>query len=302
MFSSMSFLFAMRLTAWQPAVSMKNPDLGTWLKIATARLSSKSEFPSIEAAVISSFVLQKTREWVIAHPETALNEEQLTALDDAIDRLLNEEPLAYIIGRRSFYGLDLLVDHRVLVPRPETELLVDLAIDWLKTNPDKTRVVDVGTGSGAIAISLACELPGLKITAIDASHDALAVAHANAALHKVEQRIQFIQNDLLEGIDEQFDLVLANLPYIPTQDVDHAPGLTHEPRLALDGGSDGLRLINKLILSCANSLAQNGCVILELQYNQWEVVQKFALELYPQAIISIHQDLAAHPRVVRIQT
>jgi release factor glutamine methyltransferase len=179
----------MRLTAWQPAVNMKNPDLGTWLKIATARLSSKSEFPSIEAAVISSFVLQKTREWVIAHPETALNEEQLTALDNAIDRLLNEEPLAYIIGRRSFYGLDLLVDHRVLVPRPETELLVDLAIDWLKTNPDKTRVVDVGTGSGAIAISLACELSGLKITAIDASHDALAVAHANAALHKVEQRI-----------------------------------------------------------------------------------------------------------------
>lgn len=293
----------MRPIAWQPLANMTNPDLGAWLTAATARLRRKSEFPFIEAAAVASFVLQKPKESIIAHPESVLNEAHLTALDEAIDRLLNGEPLAYITGRRSFYGLDLQVDHRVLVPRPETELLVDLAIDWLQDKQESTRVVDVGTGSGAIAIAIAKELPGLmNITAIDASPEALGVARANAALHHVEDRVTFIQNNLLEGIDEEFDLVLANLPYIPTQDLDNSPDLMHEPRAALDGGSDGLRLVERLILSCAGSLAQKGCVILELQYNQWEAVQKIALMQYPQAIISIHYDLAAHPRVACIQT
>lgn len=281
---------------------MTNPDLGTWINAATAKLCSGSEYPSIEVTAVAAFMLKKSKEWIIAHPEFLLNEVHLAELNKAIDRLLNGEPLAYITGRRSFYGLEFQVDRRVLVPRPETELLVDLAMDWMRENPEKSRVVDVGTGSGAIAVAIAHHFPNLTITAIDASPDALVVAKMNAKLHHTADRIRFIQNNLLDGLDEKFDLVLANLPYIPSREVDDTPALKHEPRAALDGGSDGLRLIEKLMLSCTDSLAPNGCVILELQYNQWEVVRQIAMQLYQQAIISIHHDLAAHPRVARIQT
>jgi release factor glutamine methyltransferase len=291
----------MKPTAWLPAVNMTNSDLGNWVDNAVVQLKERSESPSVEVHAIASHVLQKPREWIFAHPETILNEPQLHALDKALHRLMDGEPLAYITGMRSFYGLDFVVDKRVLVPRPETELLVDLAIDWLKKNPDRKRVVDVGTGSGVIAVTLAHHFPDLIVSAIDTSAEALKVAQLNAALHKVVDRIKFIQNDLLEGLNGQFDLVLANLPYIPEFDVGQLPDLRHEPRAALDGGSDGLRIIEKLILESEKNMAQNSCMILEIQYNQWEAVQDLALIRNPKAIISIHHDLAALPRVIRIQ-
>ena len=280
---------------------MTNPDLGTWMISCIGRLRGKTDSPSIEVAAIASFVLQKPKAWIVAHPETLLDDGQLETLQKACERLLNGEPLAYITGRRSFYGLDFVVNRHVLVPRPETELLIDLAIAWLKENPGRYRVADIGTGSGAIAVTLAQHMPLLKVTAIDTSLDALQIAHANATLHEVEDRVEFIENNLLEGLEGMFDLIVANLPYIPSQVLDNTPDLRHEPRAALDGGSDGLRVIEQLIRSIGKKMAPKGFVILEIQYNQGETIRQIALQCYPQAIISIYSDLAALPRVVTIQ-
>ena len=284
-----------------PVECMTNPDLGSWVSAKIAQLQGNTEFPAIEVRAIVSYVLQKPVEWIVAHPATVLNYDQIKDLETATARLINGEPLAYITGRRSFFGLDLMVDKSVLVPRPETELLVDLAIDWLRSKPGRTRVADIGTGSGAIAIALANQIPALAITAIDSSEGALEVARANATRYNLEDRIDFLHNDLLEGVDREFDLILANLPYIPSPVVNQLAVVKHEPRYALDGGPDGLHFIERLIYTCKKNLVQNGCIFLEIQYNQENKVRKIALSQFPQAEISIFPDLAALPRVVKIQ-
>lgn len=292
----------MRLIASPPLENMTYPELGSWVSAKIAQLQEITEFPAIEVRTIASFVLQKPGEWIIAHPQTVLSEIQLETLEKAIARLIYGEPLAYITGRRSFYGLDLMVDKRVLVPRPETELLVELAIDWLQSKPGRTRVADIGTGSGAIAIALANQIPELAITAVDSSSSALEVARANAALCHLDDRVEFLQNDLLDGVSEKFDLILANLPYIPSSTVNELAVIKHEPRSALDGGPDGISIIERLIKTSKKNLALNGCIILEIQYNQGNRVQNIALNQFPQAEISIYSDLAGLPRVVKIQS
>jgi len=291
----------MRQTAWPPAESMTNPELGKWLTANVARLQGVTEFPSIEINAIAAYALQKSTAWIAAHPEARLDQAQLAFLGQAVERLTQGEPLAYITGKQAFFGLDLLVDQHVLIPRPETELLVEQAIGWLLGNPGRTRIADVGTGSGAIAVTLANQLPDLHITATDISAQALTVAKANAAKHCVTERIEFIETDLLEGIETRFDLILANLPYIPSQTLAGLPELGFEPRSALDGGADGLDLIRKLITTIEKKLLPKACVILEIQYNQGEDVTQIAAQQFPSAKISVHQDLASLPRVVIIQ-
>ncbi len=279
---------------------MTNPELGKWISSNIARLQGVTEFPSIEVNSIAAHALQKSTAWIAAHPETRLDQNQLALLDKAVDRLIKGEPLSYITGKRFFYDLELSVDQRVLIPRPETELLVELAIDWIDSNPGRNNVADVGTGSGAIAIVLAHRFPTLHITAIDRSAQALALAESNAAEHHVVEQITFKHTDLLDGIDTRFDLILANLPYIPTQELENLPELMYEPRYALDGGTDGLEFIRKLINTCEKKLLPKGCMILETQYNQDIVVSQIAANQFPLAKISVHQDLASLPRVVKI--
>ncbi|MEN6482799.1 MAG: peptide chain release factor N(5)-glutamine methyltransferase [Anaerolineaceae bacterium] len=280
---------------------MTNPDLGSWLNRKVALLRGKTELPTIEVNAIASHVLDKPIEWIISHPEESLDRNQLEKLEESVDRLIAGEPLAYITGKRSFFGLDFFVDNRVLIPRPETELLVELAIVWLEGHPAMNRVVDVGTGSGVIAIVIADNFRTLHITAVDISPDALEVARSNAALHQVSDRIKFIRADLLEGIDKKFDLILANLPYIPSKMLGNLEGLKFEPRIALDGGINGLVQITDIIDNCSKLVTSKGCIILEIQYNQGDAVREIAAKQFPQAIITIHNDLASLPRVVKIQ-
>lgn len=283
------------------AENMTNPDLGTWLTGKLRLLRNSSEFPSIELNAIAAHILQKNQAWIISHPETRLESPQLLELDNAFNRLINGEPLAYITGRRSFFGLDFEVNQHVLVPRPETELMVEMAIEWLEQNPGRWSIADIGTGSGAIAVALADRFDEANITAIDRSSDALLVAQANAARYHLTERVNFVQSDLLTNVDDQFDLILANLPYIPSQALDELPGLDYEPRTALDGGLDGLDLIRDLIATCPKNLCPKACMFLEIQYNQDKAVKEIAQDQFPQAMITIHQDLALLPRVVKIQ-
>lgn len=290
----------MKRTVWPQLVTMTKVELGSWIAEKRVLLQGKTEFPSIELNAIAAHFLQKTTSWIISHPETILADQQVQALDNAVERLLTGEPLAYITGVRSFFGLDFFVDPRVLIPRPETELLVEHAISWLVENPDRREIADVGTGSGAIAISLAHRFPDLKVTAVDRSLSALEVARKNASRHNVTGQIQFIQSDLLEGVKAKFDLILANLPYIPIRDLDSLAVQKFEPRNALNGGADGLDLLTKLINSIPVNLTQGGCVILEIQYNQHNSVERIAARRFPQAKITVHKDLASLPRVIKI--
>jgi len=281
---------------------MPTVDLASWKSQHLAGLRKVSSTAEIEINALLVHVLNKNTAWIFSHPETHLTAEQTALLENAISRLYAGEPLAYITRKQEFYGLEFLVDSRVLIPRPETELLVEHAITWLNTHPAKKLAADIGTGSGAIAVTLAKSCSELEVTAIDISEEALEVAKENARKHKVERRIEFVHANLLQGNTKYFDLILANLPYIPTATLKELDALRYEPLTALDGGHDGMDFIKQLMAQLPNSLAPGGSAIFEIQYNQGYKVREIARQQFPEALISIQHDLASLPRIVVINT
>jgi len=279
---------------------MRPTSVGEWIGQAIFTISEKTEFPFIEINAIASSILGKPKEWIVSHPESLLDPGQVQALDHAVERLLTGEPLAYITGQRAFYGLDFEVNRNVLIPRPETEILVEEAINWFENHPDRRSMADIGTGSGAIAITCADRFPDLKITAIDISPEALTVARRNAERHHVTDRIEFKQNDLLTGFKEKFDVIAANLPYIPSDSLNQLDVIRFEPRLALDGGTTGITFITRLLDQSRKNIRPEGCLFLEIQYNQINVISIIE-QYYPHAVTNIVNDLASLPRVIKIQ-
>jgi release factor glutamine methyltransferase len=254
----------------------------------------------LESQVLLAHVLGKSREWVIIHDREELTSEQSAELDNALARLIEGVPLPYITGKRAFFGMDFQVNHDVLIPRPETELLVEEAILWLEKNPNKRIAFDVGTGSGIIAICLADAVPDLRITAFDVSPGALEVARQNCVRYHHEDRVNFTENNLLENISEKADLITANLPYIPTSTLEQLPALRYEPRLALDGGMDGLKFIRPLILQANTVLRPGGLMLLEIEATIADAVVEEANTLLQDAKIDILFDYANLPRVAKI--
>lgn len=260
-----------------------------------------TEHPHETALVLLSHVLGKPKTWVIAHNETYLSTEQSTELNLLFERLLRGEPLAYLTGKQAFFGLDFKVTPDVLIPRPETELLVDKALDWLASHPETQHGLDIGTGSGCIPISLLKHAADLQMTATDISAAALSLAAENAATHQVTDRIRFIQSDLLEQLEGRFDLITANLPYVPTEKLVDVNSLAYEPRLALDGGEDGLTLIRRLLNQAPNHLNQPGLILLEIESTLGAESHALALSAFPTAEVCLHQDLTGLDRLVSIQ-
>jgi release factor glutamine methyltransferase len=208
----------------------------------------------------------------------------------------------YLVGEREFYGHMLKVTPAVLVPRPSSELLVELAIDWLKAHRAAHRVIDLGTGSGAVAISVAKAVPGVRIEARDVSARALRVAEENIARHRLRRRITTMRADLLRRAAPA-DVILANLPYIPEALRRVRPKELHyEPALALDGGKDGLDLIRIALAQAPAAVKPGGLVLFECDPAQTRRIVRLAQGLWPSAQISVHKDLAGLDRVVRIQT
>lgn len=220
-----------------------------------------------------------------------------------LSRRLRHEPTAYLTGRREFYGLNFRVEPGVFIPRPETETVVEEALRLLDRFPGNAVGVDVGTGSGAIAIALAVHRLSLTVHAIDSSMQALEVAACNAGEHGVAGRVHLFQSDLLEGLPERVDLVVANLPYIRTSDM---PGLEpevvcHEPREALDGGDDGLDVVRRLLDTAAPYLKQGALLLLELDPRQMEDASAHARHRLSPASIHALPDLAGRSRVLTIE-
>ncbi len=272
----------------------------------TNQLSSTSNSSALEASVLLGHIISKSRTWVLAHPELTLTFEQNEQLKDALARLEQGESFPYVIGHWEFFGLEFEVTPDVLIPRPETELLVEKAIAWLKENPERRNIADVGTGSGAIAISLAVNIPDANILATDISPYALRVAKQNAAKHKVSDRIEFIECDLLPNSEivnqkSRIDLLCANLPYIPTETLHKLPVFGREPTLALDGGKDGFKIIQQLMDVTSQHLTSNSLMLFEIEETLGKQAITLAEQSFPNAIIELHKDPAGRDRLLEIQ-
>jgi release factor glutamine methyltransferase len=247
-------------------------------------------------------VLGVGRSWLFAHYEYALDPEQADQYTELIARRVRHEPVAYLIGRKEFYGLELQVDHRVLIPRPETEMLVDAVLEVVSCADHSPVVVaDVGTGSGAIALAVAANAENTRIYALDVSADALAVARTNVARHDPRWQVTLLDGDLLEPLPECADIIVANLPYVtsadyPTLDLDVRG---YEPHIALVAGAEGLDAIRELLRQVPAHLNPNGTVILEIGYDQGQAALNLVTQILPQARhLDLHQDYQGHDRMV----
>ncbi len=275
------------------------------LKLIYRTTESFSQTALLDAQVILAHILNKTRAWVIAHPEAILNADQIAALEQFNTRLSAGEPLPYILGSWEFFGLEFTLTPEVLIPRPETELLVEEALSWLKAHPGRRHAIDVGTGSSCIAISLATHLADLHIIACDISESALWIAKKNTLRHRVEQRVHLVCADLLVGIqpplNRPFDLICANLPYIPLPTLDDLRVSRWEPRLALGGGIDGLDLIRRLLNDIPDKLSPGGMLLMEIEYRQGHAVADLVSAAIQSADVRVLPDLAGHDRLVVCQ-
>lgn len=259
------------------------------------------ETAPLDAAVLLAYVAGLTRTALYARLPEDVDSASRTRYDAMIAERERGIPVAYLVGEKEFFGLTFTVTPATLVPRPETELLVQWAIDWLTTHPNAQLAVDVGTGSGAIAVSLAHHVPGIAIVATDVSAVALRVARGNAIRHGVAGRVAFVQGDLLLWLRQSESLVIANLPYLTDTQADDA-GIAAEPRTALAGGDeDGFALYRQLILQVAQRLTVDGAFAFEIDPAQATVARNACTNTFPNAEITVHQDLAGLSRFISVE-
>jgi release factor glutamine methyltransferase len=292
--------------------------VGELLNLGTARLrAAGSESPRLDAELLLGWAIRADRTALVAHSERPIGADAAAAYEEAVSRREAGEPVAYIRGLKEFYGLAFAVDARALIPRPETELLVAEAerdVAWRLTSAPrpagtpKVRVVDVGTGSGAIAIALATllrrrrMLPEVSILAVDCAAGALSLARENAVAHAVADEVVFAEADLLPASEPPFDLILANLPYIPSAEIERLPvAASFEPRTALDGGPDGLDVIRRLLAALPDALAPQGTALLEIGFDQGAAVERAVSELPAGWTCRIQVDLSGRPRLAIVE-
>lgn len=276
------------------------------LETTITRLEPFGDTPQLDAQVLLAHIIQKPRTWVMAHPEFAFTTEQYEQLNDSLMRVERGESFPYVLGHWEFFGLEFDITNDVLIPRPETELLVEKAIVWLQASPDRRTIADVGTGSGVISTSIAMHVEDARILATDISLDALKVAQHNARKFHVHHRIDFLQCDLLpqpfESLptDNHFDLICANLPYIPTGTLRQLPIYGKEPTLALDGGTDGLDIYRHLFKLAPAWLAPQGMMLLEIESSLGVQALSLAYDSFSSVSIHLHQDLTGRDRLLEI--
>ena len=268
---------------------------------ATGRLrASGAETAALDADLLLAHVCAVTKETLYAHLDVPMSDAERRAFDDLVERRATGEPVAYLRGFKEFYGLRFAVDPRVLIPRPETEVLVDALLAYVRRT-GRIRVADVGTGSGAIAVAVAVHAPGARVVATDISADALDVARANAAAHGVADRIELRPGDLLAPLDAAVDAVAANLPYLRDDAVEHLTGertsLAFEPRLAVVAGPDGLAVVRRCVAQLPGALAPGGAAFFECDPPQADEVVRMLRDGIG-ATTRVVADLTGSPRVV----
>ena len=275
-------------------ITQTGDTVGGLVAWAVRELTGASPSPLLDAELLIAFVTGQPRSSVLAFPERAVR----TALGDEVERLVQRrargEPLAYLVRRQEFYSLPLRVTPAVLIPRPETELLVDEALAHLPRGETRA-VLDLGTGSGAIALAIKRERPEASVTAVDVSATALAVARANA--ERLGLAVRFVESSWFGALaGEHFDLIVCNAPYVASDDPAFAT-LSFEPRLALDGGADGLYCLRAVLTSAREHLSEGGLLLLEHGHDQRPALAALA-ESLGWKLVTARMDLAGHSRVL----
>ena len=263
-------------------------------------LAQSSPTPDLDSRLLLEYVLKAGHSYLVAHGEENLTLAQEGNLRELFHKAQKKEPIPYLTGTAQFFGYDYEVSPVVLIPRPETEQLVELALSWARERKH-LDIVDVGTGSGCIAVSLAAHLPRAKIWATDISAEALSLAQKNAGRH-APGRIKFLEGSLLATVSFPVDLIVANLPYIADDEwtlVDDGVKW-YEPTVALRGGTDGLDLISELLQQAAIILRLKGAVFLEIGWQQGQAVVQLAKKHFPFADIALVADYAGHDRIISI--
>jgi release factor glutamine methyltransferase len=275
--------------------------IGEARRLGHARLHD-SPSPALDARLLLEHVTGRNHAYLIAHDDEALPTEAHDAYRRLLDRAATGEPIPYLTGHAPFLGLEFAVSPAVLIPRPETEGLVETAIDWARGR-GPIRAVDVGTGSGCIAVSLAHYLSEAAVCAVDISAEALVVAQANAARH-TSGRVAFVQGNLLEPFAPGFDLILSNPPYVAGGEWTELPiGVKfYEPDLALHGGGDGLDVIRALLPQMAQRLQPGGLALVEIGWRQGEAAAALARVAFPGATVAVRPDFAGRDRVLVIHS
>jgi release factor glutamine methyltransferase len=256
--------------------------------------------PQIEAEGILRHVLALDRAGLFASLDHEIDASLVAAVDELVRRRLAGEPLAYVVGHREFYGLDFRVDQRVLVPREETELLVEEVLRYAhhRPAPDLT-VADVGTGSGVVAIAVACRLPGATVFATDISPDALVVADVNRRRHNVADRVHLLRGDLLQPLGRRVDVIVSNPPYVPTARIATlGPEVGREPRVALDGGAEGLDVVLGLLREAPGYLNPDGRLVIEIDPDHLRPATRAAKQAFPGSRVASSTDLLGVPRTL----
>ena len=281
-------------------------DIGAHIRRAVEQLKRAGcDAPRLEAELLLGHALGLSRAQLIARWDQDLSTDQAASYLELVDRRARREPLAYIVGRKEFFGLEFEVDRNVLIPRPETELLVAHAIEMARQIDagGNVAIADIGTGSGAIAVSLAVSLCKASIYAVDQSAPALAVAARNCRRHGVEDQVRLLQGDLLATLPEPVDLIVANLPYVECAELETlAPEVRcFEPTEALEGGADGLDIIRRLLVQVASRAQRPQAILLEIGATQGQAVIELVKETLGGAEVSLTQDYAGFDRIVTVR-
>jgi release factor glutamine methyltransferase len=260
---------------------------------------------SVEAELLLGYVLGMSKTQIYTEPERSLTSVETEHLRHLVRRRLDHEPAAYILGQCEFYGIDFYIDCHTFIPRPETELLVEKAVELaqrISQQGEQITIADIGTGCGAIAVSLALALPKAKIYATDVSAAALQVAEINCRSHGVNSQVKLLQGNLLESLPQPVDMIVANLPYIRNCEFgDLSPEIRdYEPTMALAGGEDGLDRIKQILEQMPGKLSYGACFLLEIGQGQGEMVTSLIKSYFPEVSIELIYDLGGIERVVKV--
>ena len=255
----------------------------------------------IETLAIIEHITKLTKIQIYTNPDTQISDEDTQTAKKILHRRKNREPLPYILNYWDFYGFKFFLNHNVLIPRPETEILVDRALFWLNSRQQAPQVIaDIGTGSGCISIAIGMHYENSNIIAIDISKKALEAAYRNVTKYKLKKRIHLVHGDLLNSIIKKFDLIIANLPYIPKKDYSNLQDeiIKFEPHQALIGGEKGTEIIENLILQSKSLLKEDGCFIIEINPPQSSELYQKIVNIWPENQTEIIKDLSGSDRLI----
>ena len=275
--------------------------LAEFLRQTAPQWKGVTETSELDVAVLIAHLLGRSRAWVLSHGESELSMEQIHLLEQNLHRYQQGVPLPYLLGQWEFFGHKFFVSEATLIPRPETELMVETTLAWLERHPQAMRVLDVGTGTGCVAISIALACERVRVLASDLSLHALRVAKRNIEQYHLQSRVSLSAANLCPPVASRFDVICANLPYIPTERLKTLPIYGKEPALALDGGVDGLAIYRNLFAILPPFTQPTALITCEMDAEQATEMITLAYRAFPTATVTVLQDLSGQDRLLNVE-